>query len=139
MSSAPAPLAALSNTGVAAVASSFLLADAVGHRRAIRSTNRLERLFVSRRTEIIPHTFGEAQLLKLMMARSSAPSGGEQDHNHRRCTASADDPSAVSEREPPQGDQVKPDPTRTTLLCNLCNLLGCNYGFLCKLIFVRAT
>jgi putative transposase len=40
----------------------------VGHRRAIRSTNLLERLFGEnrRRTKVIPHAFGERPLLKLM-------------------------------------------------------------------------
>ena len=40
----------------------------LGHRRAIRSTNMLERLFGEdrRRTKIIPHAFGERPLLKLM-------------------------------------------------------------------------
>ena len=40
----------------------------VGHRRAIRSTNMLERLFGEnrRRTKVIPHAFGERPLLKLM-------------------------------------------------------------------------
>ena len=40
----------------------------VGHRRAIRSTNLLERLFLEdrRRTKVIPHAFGERPLLKLM-------------------------------------------------------------------------
>ena len=42
----------------------------VGHRRAIRTTNLLERLFGEerRRTKIIPHAFGERAVLKLMYA-----------------------------------------------------------------------
>jgi putative transposase len=42
----------------------------LGHRRAIRTTNPLERLFGEerRRTMIIPHTFGERAVLKLMYA-----------------------------------------------------------------------
>jgi len=40
------------------------------HRRAIRTTNLLERLFLEerRRTKIIPHAFGERPVLKLMYA-----------------------------------------------------------------------
>lgn len=42
----------------------------LGHRRAIRTTNLLERLFGEerRRTKIIPHAFGERAILKLMYA-----------------------------------------------------------------------
>ncbi|MBX6323400.1 MAG: transposase, partial [Rhodospirillaceae bacterium] len=42
----------------------------LGHRRAIRTTNLLERLFGEkrRRTKVIPHAFGERALLKLMYA-----------------------------------------------------------------------
>jgi len=42
----------------------------LGHRRAIRTTNRLERLFgeARRRTKVIPHAFGERAVLKLMYA-----------------------------------------------------------------------
>src|SRR5438270_234222 len=42
----------------------------LGHRRAIRTTNFLERLFGEerRRTKIIPHAFGERAVLKLMYA-----------------------------------------------------------------------
>jgi len=42
----------------------------VNHRRTIRSTNLLERLFVEerRRTKTIPHAFGERAVLKLMYA-----------------------------------------------------------------------
>ena len=42
----------------------------LGHRRAIRSTNLLERLFgeARRRTKVIPHAFGERAVLKLMYA-----------------------------------------------------------------------
>ncbi len=40
------------------------------HRRVIRTTNLLERLFLGerRRTKIIPHAFGERPVLKLMYA-----------------------------------------------------------------------
>lgn len=40
------------------------------HRRAIRSTNLLERLFEEnrRRTKVLPHAFGERPMLKLMFA-----------------------------------------------------------------------
>jgi transposase-like protein len=40
------------------------------HRRAIRTTNLLERLFGEerRRTKVIPHAFGERAVLKLMYA-----------------------------------------------------------------------
>ena len=40
------------------------------HRRVIRTTNLLERLFLDerRRTKIIPHAFGERPVLKLMYA-----------------------------------------------------------------------
>ncbi|HXR90748.1 MAG TPA: transposase, partial [Steroidobacteraceae bacterium] len=42
----------------------------LAHRRAIRTTNLLERLFGEerRRTKVIPHAFGERALLKLMYA-----------------------------------------------------------------------
>jgi putative transposase len=42
----------------------------LSHRRAIRTTNLLERLFGEerRRTKIIPHAFGERAVLKLMYA-----------------------------------------------------------------------
>jgi transposase-like protein len=42
----------------------------LGHRRAIRTTNLLERLFGEerRRTKVIPHAFGERAILKLMYA-----------------------------------------------------------------------
>jgi transposase-like protein len=44
----------------------------LGHRRAIRTTNLLERLFGEerRRTKVIPHAFGERAVLKLMYAAS---------------------------------------------------------------------
>ena len=42
----------------------------LGHRRTIRTTNLLERLFGEerRRTKVIPHAFGERAVLKLMYA-----------------------------------------------------------------------
>jgi transposase-like protein len=42
----------------------------IAHRRAIRTTNMLERLFGEerRRTKVIPHAFGERPVLKLMYA-----------------------------------------------------------------------
>ena len=42
----------------------------ISHRRAIRTTNMLERLFGEerRRTKVIPHAFGERAVLKLMFA-----------------------------------------------------------------------
>lgn len=42
----------------------------LAHRRAIRTTNQLERLFgeARRRTKVIPHAFGERAVLKLMYA-----------------------------------------------------------------------
>jgi transposase-like protein len=42
----------------------------IGHRRAIRTTNLLERLFgeARRRTKVIPHAFGERAVLKLIYA-----------------------------------------------------------------------
>jgi transposase-like protein len=42
----------------------------VGHRRAIRTTNLLERMFGEerRRTKVIPHAFGEKPVMKLMYA-----------------------------------------------------------------------
>jgi putative transposase len=42
----------------------------LAHRRSIRTTNLLERLFGEerRRTEVIPHAFGERAVLKLMYA-----------------------------------------------------------------------
>lgn len=46
------------------------LAFPITHRRAIRSTNLLERLFEEnrRRTKVLPHAFGERPMLKLMFA-----------------------------------------------------------------------
>ena len=46
------------------------LSCSLGHRRAIRTTNLLERLFGEerRRTKVIPHAFGERAILKLMYA-----------------------------------------------------------------------
>lgn len=48
----------------------------LAHRQAIRTTNLLEQLFGEerRRTEVIPHAFGERAMLKLMYAASD-PSG----------------------------------------------------------------
>ena len=42
----------------------------LGHRRVIRTTNLLERLFGEerRRTKVIPHAFGERAVLKLIYA-----------------------------------------------------------------------
>ncbi len=42
----------------------------ITHRRAVRSTNLLERLFEEnrRRTKVLPHAFGERPMLKLMFA-----------------------------------------------------------------------
>src|SRR5438552_17434085 len=42
----------------------------LGHRRVIRTTNLLERLFgeARRRTKVIPHAFGERAVLKLVYA-----------------------------------------------------------------------
>jgi transposase-like protein len=42
----------------------------IGHRRAIRTTNLLERMFGEerRRTKVIPHAFGERAVMKLMFA-----------------------------------------------------------------------
>lgn len=42
----------------------------IGHRRAIRTTNLLERMFGEerRRTKVIPHAFGEKAVMKLMYA-----------------------------------------------------------------------
>jgi putative transposase len=42
----------------------------VGHRKAIRTTNLLERLFEeeNRRTKVMPHAFGERAMLKVMFA-----------------------------------------------------------------------
>ena len=42
----------------------------INHRRAIRTTNLLERLFLEerRRLKVLPHAFGERPVLKLMFA-----------------------------------------------------------------------
>jgi len=51
----------------------------LAYRRAIRTTNLLERLFGEerRRTKVIPHAFGERAVLKLMyMIRAAEPWGG---------------------------------------------------------------
>ena len=57
------------------------------HRKMIRTTDLLERLFLNerRRTKIIPHALGERPVLKLMYAARSA-----------RLTASSGSPSASS-------------------------------------------
>ena len=49
----------------------------LNHRRTIRTTNLLERLFGEerRRTKVIPHAFGEKALLKLMYAATIRASG----------------------------------------------------------------
>lgn len=50
----------------------------IAHRRAIRTTNLLERLFGEerRRTKVIPHAFGERAVLKLMYAALLRASAG---------------------------------------------------------------
>src|SRR5262249_58562175 len=53
----------------------------LAHRRAIRTTNLLERLFGEerRRSKVIPHAFGERAVLKLMFAavvRAAGPRAG---------------------------------------------------------------
>jgi transposase-like protein len=60
----------------------------VNHRRAIRTTNLLERLFVEerRRFKIIPNAFGEMPVLKLMfgdMTRGCRSLEADQDHHFR--------------------------------------------------------
>ena len=63
----PAAIACLDDDFEACIAH---LQFPVNHRRTIRSTNLLERLFVEerRRTKTIPHAFGERAVLKLMYA-----------------------------------------------------------------------
>lgn len=63
----PSALACLQDDFEACVAH---LRFPLGHRRAIRTTNLLERLFGEerRRTKVIPHAFGERAVLKLMFA-----------------------------------------------------------------------
>lgn len=63
----PAAIACLDDDFEACIAH---LEFPVNHRRTIRSTNLLERLFVEerRRTKTIPHAFGERPVLKLMYA-----------------------------------------------------------------------
>ncbi len=63
----PAAVACLDEDFEAAIAH---LRFPLGHRRAIRTTNLLERLFGEerRRTKVIPHAFGERAVLKLMYA-----------------------------------------------------------------------
>jgi transposase-like protein len=50
----------------------------IAHRRAVRTTNLLERLFGEerRRTKVIPHAFGERAVLKLMFASLLRASAG---------------------------------------------------------------
>ena len=47
----------------------------LGHRRAIRTTNLLERLFGEERlrTKVIPHAFGERAVLQLVDSGGSRP------------------------------------------------------------------
>jgi putative transposase len=63
----PAAMACLDDDFEACIAH---LKFPLAHRRAIRTTNLLERLFGEerRRTKIIPHAFGERAILKLMYA-----------------------------------------------------------------------
>jgi transposase-like protein len=63
----PAAVACLNDDFEACIAH---LRFPLGHRRAIRTTNLLERLFgeARRRTKVIPHAFGERAVLKLMYA-----------------------------------------------------------------------
>lgn len=63
----PAAMACLDDDFEACIAQ---LKFPLAHRRAIRTTNLLERLFGEerRRTKVIPHAFGERALLKLMYA-----------------------------------------------------------------------
>jgi transposase-like protein len=64
----------------------------LGHRRVIRTTNLLERLFGEerRRTKVIPHAFGERAVLKLMYAaliRAAVRWRGIPDHRVRAASA----------------------------------------------------
>jgi transposase-like protein len=63
----PSAVACLDNDFEACIAH---LRFPLGHRRVIRTTNLLERLFgeARRRTKIIPHAFGERAVLKLVYA-----------------------------------------------------------------------
>ncbi len=70
----------------------------LAHRRAIRTTNLLERLFGEerRRTKVIPHAFGERAVLKLMYAaliRAAEPWRGLRmtEFDQRQLTAIRDE------------------------------------------------
>jgi transposase-like protein len=61
------------------------------HRKVIRTTNLLERLFLEerRRTKIIPHAFGERPVLKLMYATMILAADRVARHHGRRVRAPA--------------------------------------------------
>ncbi len=63
----------------------------IGHRRAIRTTNLLERLFVEerRRLKIIPNAFGEKPVLELMFGAMirAAERWRARDHHFRAAAA----------------------------------------------------
>jgi transposase-like protein len=68
----------------------------LNHRRSIRTTNLLERLFEEerRRTKVIPHAFGERPLMKLMFAARHDPGLGtlaRNTNNSLRSAAAGDD------------------------------------------------
>jgi len=93
----------------------------LGHRRAIRTTNLLERLFGEerRRTKVIPHAFGERAVLKLMYAaliRAAERWRGIKitEFERRQLKAIRDeiDNDFASRTKPATAPTVTPSPTR---------------------------
>lgn len=93
----------------------------INHRRAIRTTNLLERLFLEerRRLKVLPHAFGERPVLKLMFAamtraserwrairitdferRQMAAVRDDLDDEYRKHVGAADAPAASAHPEP---------------------------------------
>ena len=92
----------------------------LSHRRAIRTTNLLERLFGEerRRTKVIPHAFGERAVLKLMYAALIAAECWRgikvSEFEQRQLKAIRDeiDRDFTARNAPATGATINPAPTR---------------------------
>ena len=93
----------------------------LGHRRAIRTTNLLERLFGEerRRTKVIPHAFGERAVLKLMYAaliraaeRWRGIRIGEFEQRQLRAIREELDKDFAARNAPAMAPTLTPSPTR---------------------------
>lgn len=113
----PAAIACLDDDFEACIAQ---LKFPVNHRRAIRSTNLLERLFVEerRRTKTIPHAFGERAVLKLMYAALIRGARGwcrlriSEFERHQLQALRAELDRGHAERTAPAAPTAAPAPTR---------------------------